>query len=145
MLKIGESLSLTDRQQFREWLVENHQIKKEIWLVIYKKSSGKPTISYNEAVEEALCFGWVDSMVKSIDAEKYVQRFTPRRRVSNWTEANKAKARRLIQEGKMTEAGKAVLPSSKSPYVKFRGLALNIKIQLLPSGTLSYLLIFIPT
>ena len=109
-MKISESLSLTDCQQFREWLVENHQIKKEIWLVIYKKSSGKPTISYNEAVEEALCFGWVDSMVKSIDTEKYVQRFTPRRRVSNWTEANKAKARRLIQEGKMTEAGKAVLP-----------------------------------
>ncbi len=109
-MKIGESLSLTDCQQFREWLAENHQIKKEIWLVIYKKSSGKPTISYNEAVEEALCFGWVDSMVKSIDAEKYVQRFTPRRRVSNWTEANKAKARKLIQEGKMTEAGKAVLP-----------------------------------
>jgi uncharacterized protein YdeI (YjbR/CyaY-like superfamily) len=109
-LKISESLSLTDCQQFREWLAENHQIKKEIWLVIYKKSSGKPTISYNEAVEEALCFGWVDSMVKSIDAEKYVQRFTPRCRVSNWTEANKAKARRLIQEGKMTEAGKAVLP-----------------------------------
>ena len=109
-MKISESLFLTDCQQFCEWLVENHQIKKEIWLVIYKKSSGKPTISYNEAVEEALCFGWVDSMVKSIDKEKYVQRFTPRRRVSNWTEANKAKARRLIQEGKMTEAGKAVLP-----------------------------------
>jgi len=68
-LKIDESLSLTDCQQFREWLVENHQIKKEIWQVIYKKSSGKPTISYNEAVEEALCFGWVDCMVKSIDAE----------------------------------------------------------------------------
>jgi uncharacterized protein YdeI (YjbR/CyaY-like superfamily) len=109
-LKIDESLSLTDCQQFRKWLAENHQIKKEIWLVIYKKSSGKPTISFNEAVEEALCFGWVDSMVKSIDTEKYVQLFTPRRRVSNWTEANKAKARRLIQEGKMTEAGKAVLP-----------------------------------
>ena len=109
-MKISESLSLTDCQQFREWLAENHQIKKEIWLVIYKKSSGKPTISYNEAVEEALCFGWVDSMVKSIDAEKYVQRFTPRRRVSNWTEANKAKTRKLIREGKMTEAGKAVLP-----------------------------------
>jgi uncharacterized protein YdeI (YjbR/CyaY-like superfamily) len=109
-LKIGESLSLTNGQQFREWHVENHQIKKEIWLVIYKKSSGKPTISYDEAVEEALCFGWVDSTVKSIDAEKYAQRFTPRRRVSNWTEANKAKARRLVQGGKMTEAGKAVLP-----------------------------------
>jgi uncharacterized protein YdeI (YjbR/CyaY-like superfamily) len=109
-MEIGESFSTTDRQQFREWMAENHQIKKEIWLVIYKKSSGKPTISYDEAVEEALCFGWVDGMVKSIDAEKYVRRFTPRRRISNWTEANKAKARRLVQGGKMTEAGKAVLP-----------------------------------
>jgi len=109
-LKIGESLSLTEGQQFREWLAENHQTKKEIWLVIYKKSSGKPTINYNEAVEAALCFGWVDGMMKSIDTEKYAQRFTPRRKVSNWTEANKAKARKLIQEGKMTEAGKAALP-----------------------------------
>jgi uncharacterized protein YdeI (YjbR/CyaY-like superfamily) len=114
-MEVGKKLYVTTREGFRNWLAKNHQSEAEIWLVIYKKASGKMTISYDDAVEEAMCFGWVDSMMKSIDTEKYAQRFGPRRTGSNWTEANKAKARELIAEGKMTEAGLAKLPLEFGP------------------------------
>ena len=85
--------------------------KKEIWLVQYKKATKKPSISYVEAVEEAICFGWIDGFEKGMDSERYATRFTPRRPRSNWTETNKERARRLIAEGRMTEAGLACLPA----------------------------------
>ena len=109
-MEIGETLYVTNRDDFRKWLSENHQTKKEIWLIQYKKAAKKPSINYVEAVEEALCFGWIDNTEKSIDAERYATRFSPRRLKSNWTETNKERARRLIAEGKMTEAGRATLP-----------------------------------
>jgi uncharacterized protein YdeI (YjbR/CyaY-like superfamily) len=109
-MDIGETLTALTPADFRRWLEANHQAKKEIWLVIYKKASGKAGISYDESIEEALCFGWIDSLAKSIDAGKYAQRFSPRRKGGNWTAVNLAKARRLISEGRMTEAGKAALP-----------------------------------
>ncbi len=87
-----------------------HDTKKEIWLVQYKKAAKKPSINYVEAVEEAICFGWIDGLEKGIDTERYALRFTPRRPKSNWTETNKERARRLIAEGRMTEAGRATLP-----------------------------------
>ncbi len=80
-------------------------------MIIYKKASGKQTVPYEQLVEVALCYGWIDGMMKGLDAEKYAQRFSPRRKRSSWTEANRAIARRLIEEGRMTEAGLAVLPS----------------------------------
>jgi uncharacterized protein YdeI (YjbR/CyaY-like superfamily) len=109
-MDVTETLTVTTPGEFRSWLENNGRTKKEIWLVIYKKSSGKPTIAYDQAVEAALCYGWIDGMLKSLDAERYAQRFTPRRPGSHWTEANLAKARRLLAEGKMTAAGRAVLP-----------------------------------
>jgi uncharacterized protein YdeI (YjbR/CyaY-like superfamily) len=109
-MDIGETFFGKTPDDFRRWLAENGQTKKEIWLVIHKKASGKTGISYEEAVTEALCFGWIDGMMKSLDAERYAQRFTPRRPGSHWTEANLAKARRLLAEGRMTEAGRAALP-----------------------------------
>lgn len=109
-MQIGETLIANDSTDFRRWLEANHQTSKEIWLVIYKKASGKVGISYEESIDEALCFGWIDSLAKSIDAEKYAQRFSPRRKGGNWTEVNLAKVRRLMAEGRMTEAGKAALP-----------------------------------
>ncbi len=109
-MDIGETLTAHTRADFRRWLEANHRTKKEIWLVIYKKASGKMGISYDESIDEALCFGWIDGIMKSMDAEKYAQRFCPRRKGSNWTPANRAKARRLIAEGKMNEAGRAALP-----------------------------------
>jgi|SRR5215211_2727614 len=109
-MEIGETLYVTDREDFRRWLAENHKSKKEIWLIQYKKTTKKPSINYVEAVEEALCFGWIDNIEKSMDGERYATRFSPRRPKSNWTETNKERARRLIAGGKMTEAGFASLP-----------------------------------
>src|SRR5918996_6409068 len=110
-MEIGETLYVTIREGLRKWLEENHQSKKEIWLIQYKKASKKPSINYVDAVEEALCFGWIDGTQKSMDAEQYALRFSPRRPKSNWTETNKERASRMIAEGRMTEAGLASLPS----------------------------------
>jgi uncharacterized protein YdeI (YjbR/CyaY-like superfamily) len=110
-MEIGETLYVINRQNFRRWLEENHKSKKEIWLIQYKKAARKPSINYVEAVEEALCFGWIDSTEKSMDIERYATRFSPRRPKSNWTDTNKERARKLIAAGKMTEAGFASLPA----------------------------------
>ena len=109
-MDIGETLYVTNREDFRKWLTENHRSRKEIWLIQYKKAAKKPSIDYVEAVEEALCFGWIDGLEKSMDAERYALRFSPRRPKSNWTETNKERARKLIIEGRMTAAGRAALP-----------------------------------
>lgn len=109
-MEIGETIYVITGEEFRKWLFKNHQTKKEIWLIQYKKATKKPSINYLDAVEEALCFGWIDGLEKSIDAERYALRFSPRRPKSNWTETNKERARKLIAEGRMTEAGRATLP-----------------------------------
>jgi uncharacterized protein YdeI (YjbR/CyaY-like superfamily) len=97
----------TNRAEWRNWLIANHRTKTEIWLVSPKKNPG---VTYKESVFEALCFGWIDGIGKTMDAEHSAQRFTPRRPKGNWTELNKERARRLIGEGLMTDAGRAVLP-----------------------------------
>src|SRR5512135_289989 len=109
-MDIGETLYVTTPAEFRRWLAVHHKVKTEIWLVQYKKAAKKPSIKYLEAVEEAICFGWIDGFEKGIDAERYATRFTPRRPKSNWTETNKERARKLIAEGRMTAAGLASLP-----------------------------------
>lgn len=109
-MQIGETLYVTTRDNFRKWLLKNHQSKKEIWLIRYKKATKKPSIDYVEAVEEAICFGWIDNIEKSMDAERYALRFSPRRPKSNWTNTNKDRARKMIAEGRMTEAGRVSLP-----------------------------------
>jgi uncharacterized protein YdeI (YjbR/CyaY-like superfamily) len=109
-MEIGETIYVTTAEEFRKWLLSNHKDKKEIWLVQYKKATKKPSINYVEAVEEALCFGWIDGLEKSMDAERYALRFSPRRPKSNWTNTNKERARRMIAEGRMTPAGRATLP-----------------------------------
>lgn len=109
-MEIGETLTAGTPAEFRNWLEANHQAKSEIWVLIFKKGSGKTGIGYDGAVDEALCFGWIDGLTKSVDTEKYAVRFSPRRKRSHWTEANRAKARRLIAEGRMTPAGRMALP-----------------------------------
>ncbi|HYP28667.1 MAG TPA: YdeI/OmpD-associated family protein [Blastocatellia bacterium] len=106
-MKVSRTLYVTDRADWRDWLENNHAIESEVWLVYYKKHSGRARIPYDDAVEEALCFGWIDSIVKRIDDRKYVQRFTPRKRNSRWSDLNKKRVKKLIQEGRMTEAGLA--------------------------------------
>jgi uncharacterized protein YdeI (YjbR/CyaY-like superfamily) len=104
-MKLGETFYSKDRESWHNWLVKNSKAKKEIWLIYYKKSSGKPRISYNDAVDEALCFGWIDSTAKSIDSEKFAQRFTPRRKTSVLSEMNRERVRRMINQKRMTAQG----------------------------------------
>lgn len=104
-MEIRKTIYITDRKQWRAWLVKNHKNEKEIWLLYYKKASNKPRIPYNDAVEEALCYGWIDSIVKRIDDEKFVQRFTPRRPTSVLSEMNKERVHRLIKQKRMTSIG----------------------------------------
>src|SRR6185369_16861377 len=102
-MDIGETLYVTTRVDFRTWLAANHQTKKEIWLIQYRRATKKASLTLAEAVEEALCFGWTESIgFKRLDAERYVTRFTPRRAKSHWTARNRERARRMIEEGKMT-------------------------------------------
>lgn len=102
-----------DRNEWRKWLSDHHSTVKGIYLIYYKKHTKKPTINYNDAVEEALCFGWIDSIVKRIDEERYMQKFTPRNKNSLWSELNKQRVARLIDQGKMTEAGMTKIRQAK--------------------------------
>ena len=116
-MEIGETLYVTDRVQWRKWLQKNHKHAKDIWLIFYKKESGKPFIPYDDAVEEALCFGWIDSIIKKSDEESRAQRFSPRKPNSQLSELNKERIRRMIKAGKMTPAGldsikKYLIPSA---------------------------------
>lgn len=100
-----ETIYATDRQAWRQWLIENHQTSPGVWLVYYKIKSGLPSIQYSEAVKEALCFGWIDSKVKAIDENRYKQVFTPRKAKSVWSKLNKQYVEELIEEGLMGEMG----------------------------------------
>ncbi len=100
---------------WRAWLKKHHQTALEIWLIYYRKESGKPRISYNDAVDEALCFGWIDSTNKKLDAHRFAQRFTPRRKGSPISEMNRARVRRLVREKRMTAAGLAAIGGLRSP------------------------------
>ena len=104
-MELGKTLYVTQRSEWRAWLAANHRKEKEIWLIGYPKKSGKPSLPYNDAVEEALCFGWIDSTVKKIDVERNAQRYTPRRPNSPLSEMNKERVRRMIAAGLMTPAG----------------------------------------
>ena len=90
-----------DRQKWRRWLSRHYRSASEIWLIYYKKASGKPRIAYNDAVEEALCFGWIDSTVKHLDDERYMQRFSPRKPKSPYSPANRERLKRLIRARKV--------------------------------------------
>lgn len=100
-----------EREAWRAWLKENHAELKEVWLVFYKKHTERATVSYDEAVEEALCFGWIDSIIKRLDEDRYAQKFTPRRERSKWSASNLARVERMIAAGRMTDAGLAKIPA----------------------------------
>ena len=100
-------LYVKNRVEWREWLEDNHSMAKGIWLIYYKKPSGKPRIPYDEAVEEALCYGWIDGKIKRVNDDYYIQWFTPRRPGSRWSKLNMNRAQKLINEGRMRPAGLA--------------------------------------
>ena len=91
--------------EFRKWLVRHHASEQELWVGFYKKGTGRQSITWPEAVDEALCFGWIDGIRKSIDAESYTNRFTPRRTTSNWSEINTRRISELIAAGRVEPAG----------------------------------------
>ena len=109
-MDIRESLILSKPEELREWLKKNHRTKIEIWLIFYKKSSGRQTLTIAQAVEEALCFGWIQSRLKPLDPQSFAVRFSPRHKGSIWSLANLKRVRWLIAEERMTDAGLEILP-----------------------------------
>lgn len=112
-MKITETLYVKSRSDWRDWLHANNESKQEIWLIYYKKHTGKPRIPYTDAVEEAICFGWIDSTVKRVDEEIYVQKFSPRKSRSVWSALNKERAREMISSGLMTQSGLEKIKEAK--------------------------------
>ncbi len=109
-----KNVYVKNRSQWRNWLAKNHDKEQEgIWLIFYKKNANKITLDYEESVEEALCFGWIDSVIKKIDDEKYARKFTPRKKRSQWSELNKKRAKKMVREGRMTEIGLAKIAEAK--------------------------------
>ena len=104
-MDLGKTLYLADRESWRAWLAEHHESEKDVWLIYYRKETGKPRIPYNDAVEEALCYGWIDSTVKGLDEERFAQRFSKRKKNSLLSQMNKERIRSLIARKKMTKAG----------------------------------------
>ena len=102
-LDMNNALYVTHRKEWRDWLKKHSKSEREVWLVYYKKHTGKPRIPYNEAVEEALCFGWIDSTVKSIDDDRFAQRFSVRNPKSPYSQANRERLRELVKQGKVAK------------------------------------------
>jgi uncharacterized protein YdeI (YjbR/CyaY-like superfamily) len=100
-MEITQTLHVINPKDWRNWLKKNYKTEKEIWLVYYKKGTGKPRIEYNDAVEEALCFGWIDSIVKTLDEERTAQRFSPRKPKAKYSQANIERLRSLVAQKKV--------------------------------------------
>ncbi len=108
-MKVTKTLHVTDRTKWRKWLREHYKTEKDIWLVYSKKGTGKARISYNDAVEEALCFGWIDSTFKTLDEQRTAQRFSPRKPNSKYSPANKERLRKLVKQRKVIKAVRETL------------------------------------
>ncbi|MHC4122866.1 MAG: YdeI/OmpD-associated family protein [Planctomycetota bacterium] len=108
-----KQLYIRNRKQWRGWLLQNHTIENEVWLIFYKKETGKPIVPYDATVEEALCFGWIDSIIKKNDDTKYARKFIRRNDSSRWSALNKRRAAKMIKEGKMTKAGLSKIKTAK--------------------------------
>lgn len=102
-----------DRDEWRDWLESNHETSKGVWLVSWKKATGKPRLTYDEAVEEALCFGWIDSRPNKLDDERSMLWFTPRNPGSVWSRINKQRIEKLVDTGRIAPAGTALVEAAK--------------------------------
>jgi uncharacterized protein YdeI (YjbR/CyaY-like superfamily) len=121
-MEMTKTTSAANRSEWRAWLEQHHATETEVWLVYYKKGCGKLSVTYLESLEEALCFGWIDSLIHKIDEEKYARKFNPRRPGSQWSELNKQLVAKLVKEGRLTGAGLATvdfsLPETDVPRAK---------------------------
>jgi uncharacterized protein YdeI (YjbR/CyaY-like superfamily) len=111
LLEVSRATPVSSASQFDRWLQDREATKRELIVAIFKKASGKQTVTFDELLETALCHGWVDTQTKSIDDERYAIRFVPRRPGSNWSPTNREIARRLLREERMAPAGVAALPA----------------------------------
>ena len=111
--EVGETLRVRSRGAWRRWLARHHASMSEIWLILNKRHVKRPGLAYEDAIQEALCFGWIDGILKRIDDECHVLRFSPRRPNSVWSDANKRRVVRLTRDGEMTEAGLAAVREGK--------------------------------
>ncbi|MFH1032369.1 MAG: YdeI/OmpD-associated family protein [Chloroflexota bacterium] len=137
-MNVEKALYFKDSQEWRKWLEENSGRSQEVWLVHYKKNSGKTSVSLSDAVDEALCFGWIVGKLKSIDEEKYILRYSPRKPNSVWSNINKVKAENLIASGRMTPAGLARIEEAKQNSL-WDGAYTNKKRDEIPADLLSTL------
>ena len=112
-MDMNTPLKVKDRAGWRAWLEKHHAAENEVWLLLYKKRAARPGLSLDDAVEEAICFGWIDGKLRRIDDQKHILRFTPRRRGSIWSESNKARVRKMIEQGLMTRAGLTKVAEAK--------------------------------
>src|SRR5579859_4885759 len=108
-----EILTFKKTSEWESWLSKNYSRKEGIWIRFFKKASGKQTFTYDEALDEALCYGWIDTMANRYDTESYIQKFTPRRPKSMWSKVNIAHVERLKKEGKMQLSGLAAYETAK--------------------------------
>jgi uncharacterized protein YdeI (YjbR/CyaY-like superfamily) len=104
---VSEGIYFSSPEEFRAWLEEHHESASEVWLGYWKKHTGKASLTWSQAVDEALCFGWIDGILRRVDDARHVQRFTPRKPTSNWSAVNIAKVEQLRAEGRMRPAGEA--------------------------------------
>ncbi len=109
-----ETLEVQNRQEWRKWLKEHFDSASDIWLVFYKRHTGVPSIDYNDAVEEALCFGWIDSLVRRLDEARYARKFTPRKATSKWSTSNRRRYADLKARGLLAAPGLERAPTHRS-------------------------------
>jgi uncharacterized protein YdeI (YjbR/CyaY-like superfamily) len=110
---MDNAITFKDREEWRNWLRQNFDKTSHVWLTLYKKGSGKKEITLEESVEEAMCFGWIDSKLKRYDDNRFILRFSPRKPNSVWSRINKERAERLTKSGRMTKAGLATIEEAK--------------------------------
>ncbi len=139
IMLIDKMLYFKNRNDWRKWLTKNYDKQQSVWLIHYKKHSNKPGVNHFEAVEEAICFGWIDGKLKSLDSEKFILRYSPRKSYSIWSKINKDKALELIRQGKMTVTGYKKIEEAKQNGT-WDNAYTNIKKERLPSDLKSALL-----
>ena len=125
-----ETIYCKDKDDWRAWLELNHTTEKDIWLIYFKKHTKRKTVFYTDAVDEALCYGWIDSIVRTIDDETYMQRFSPRKDKSVWSLVNTDKVKRLIKEKKMTPAGMRLVEIAKKNGEWDKAYSLKVKVEM---------------
>jgi len=109
-----KTLEVRSCEEWQKWLAEHHDVESEVWVVFYKHRTGRPSIGYDDAVNEAMCFGWIDSLIKRLDDERYVRKFTPRKPDSRWSTANRKRYAQLKASGRLMPAGLSRAPTDRS-------------------------------